>query len=263
MAPLPKMQQSRFADLSLFHSAVDEILACKIAKDQATGGGTAAITRPDPSHPAVQAAASVTQMAEDIGQIHATAQALDASTIPPAPGNAGTGPVPGSGFVGSAAAELAICDTNPATYCATLARNYALAKLHGRTDEEAHYEDLLCKKEGVCDPHWSEAAVKYAEFILARGKIPYRRWTNLNDYVIDGKLPSKARVAIIGDWGTGQPEAKNVLAQIARKQPDVVIHLGDIYYSATEFEVKQLLLRHLERNAQSAGNENSDVHLVG
>ncbi len=234
MAVLPKMQQSRFADLSLFHSAVDEILARKIAKDQGADGGAATIARPDPSHPAVQAAACVTQAAEATGQIHATAQALDLSTIPPEPGSAAAAPVAGSA---SGTAAAAICDTNPATYCASLARNYALAKLHGRKDEEDYYQNLLCKKESVCDPHWSEAAVKYAEFVLARGKIPYRGWKNINDYTIDGKLPANGRVAIIGDWGTGQPEAKNVLAQIARKQPDVVIHLGDIYYSATEFEV--------------------------
>ena len=44
------------------------------------------------------------------------------------------------------------------------------------------------------------------------------------------------RIAIIGDWGTGQDAAKTVLAQMARKKPDIAIHLGDIYYSCTDFE---------------------------
>jgi len=42
----------------------------------------------------------------------------------------------------------------------------------------------------------------------------------------------------VGDWGTGQDAAKTVLAQIARKNPDVVIHMGDVYYSGTDFEMQ-------------------------
>jgi len=224
MSLLAKMEQSRFADLSLFHSAVDEILALKTAAEQAANGVVAKITRPDPSHPSVEAAACVTQIAEAAGQIHATMDALEASI--------------GKGLGSTAAAEPALCDSNPAVYCASLARNLALAKLHDRKDLAAYYDDLLCKKDSVCDPHWSEAALKYAEFIASRGTIPYRRWKKLSDYTIDGKLPTDAKVAIVGDWATGQPEAKNLLAQIARKNPDVVIHLGDIYYSGTDFEVE-------------------------
>jgi predicted phosphodiesterase len=50
-------------------------------------------------------------------------------------------------------------------------------------------------------------------------------------------------VAIVGDWGTGQDAAKLVLRQIANKNPDVVIHLGDIYYAGTQFEVSNFFLK--------------------
>jgi hypothetical protein len=43
-------------------------------------------------------------------------------------------------------------------------------------------------------------------------------------------------VAIVGDWGTGDDGAKLLLRQIAEKKPDVVLHLGDVYYSGTEHE---------------------------
>ena len=46
-----------------------------------------------------------------------------------------------------------------------------------------------------------------------------------------------------GDWGTGQDAAKLVLRQIANKKPDVVIHLGDIYYAGTQFEVNNYFLQ--------------------
>jgi predicted phosphodiesterase len=200
----PKMQQSRFADLSLLHSAVDEVLA-RMNHNQ----------RPDPSHPSVQAANFVTQLAEAQGIIHADATA--AST-----------PLDGL---------PAVCVSTPVAYCASLARNLALAKLHGDQDLAKRYETELGAKEGVCDPHWVEAAEKYAEFVASRGKIPYRVWKNIGDFVIEGKLPVIARIGIIGDWGTGQPDARAVLQQMVRKKPQIATHLGDIYYSATQFEV--------------------------
>ena len=200
----PKMQQSRFADLSLFHSAVDEVLA-RMNNNQ----------RPDPSHASVQGANCVTQLAEAHGVIHADAAAANTAL----------------------AGLPEVCDSNPVAYCASLARNLGLAILHGDQDLTKRYKAQLTAKVGVCDPHWLEAAEKYAEFVASRGKIPYRVWKNIGDFVIEGKLPADARIGIIGDWGTGQPDARAVLQQMARRKPQVAIHLGDIYYSATQFEV--------------------------
>ena len=76
-----------------------------------------------------------------------------------------------------------------------------------------------------------------------RKQIPYVVYKNLSDFVVDGKLPAQAKVAIVGDWGTGQDAAKLVLRQIANKKPDVVIHLGDIYYAGTQFEVDNYFLQ--------------------
>lgn len=50
-------------------------------------------------------------------------------------------------------------------------------------------------------------------------------------------LPSDARVAIIGDWGTGLADAQALLVDIIQKHnPHAIIHLGDIYYSGTPEE---------------------------
>ena len=51
-------------------------------------------------------------------------------------------------------------------------------------------------------------------------------------------LPDPARVALLADWGTGMPDARALLEQVARLRPDVVLHLGDIYYSGTPHEVR-------------------------
>lgn len=125
-------------------------------------------------------------------------------------------------------------------FCSLAALKLAKAKIVG--DPEGPHQAGLAKF-GDCDPRYAEAAAKYAEYFVAQQKqIPYIVYKNLSDFVIDGKLPSRARVAILGDWGTGQNAAKLVLRQIANKKPDVVIHLGDIYYAGTQFEVNTYFL---------------------
>jgi hypothetical protein len=129
-----------------------------------------------------------------------------------------------------------------AGFCSLTALKLAKAKITGNQADEQRYKEELAKF-GDCDPRYSEAAEKYAEYFVAQQKqIPYIVYQNLSDFVIDGKLPAKAKVAIIGDWGTGQDAAKLVLRQIANKQPDVVIHLGDIYYAGTQFEMTNYFL---------------------
>ncbi|MGD0124371.1 MAG: metallophosphoesterase [Terriglobia bacterium] len=129
-----------------------------------------------------------------------------------------------------------------AGFCSLTALKLAKAKIVGNQADEQRYQEELAKF-GDCDPRYSEAAAKYAEYFVAQQKqIPYIVYKNLSDFVIDGKLPDKARVGIVGDWGTGQDAARLLLRQVADKKPDVVIHLGDIYYAGTQFEVTNYFL---------------------
>ncbi|HVV46988.1 MAG TPA: metallophosphoesterase, partial [Bryobacteraceae bacterium] len=89
-----------------------------------------------------------------------------------------------------------------------------------------------------CDPRWTEVLEVYAASRIADKTIPYRRHTNPGDFVISNRLPAKATVALLGDWGTGQEAAKQLLVRIAARHPDAVIHLGDVYYSGTKHEVQ-------------------------
>ena len=49
-------------------------------------------------------------------------------------------------------------------------------------------------------------------------------------------MPSTATIALIADWGTGTAAAINLLKGVALQKPDILIHLGDIYYSGTPAE---------------------------
>ncbi len=122
--------------------------------------------------------------------------------------------------------------------CAQLYLQLIVAEARGDTRRVA---DL--KKEipfSTCDPLWAAVLVEYEKYRLLSGKIPYRRHQELDDFVLP--LPargrSQARVALIADWGTGTPEARRLLADVAQRSPDVLIHLGDIYYSGTTNEAQ-------------------------
>jgi hypothetical protein len=140
----------------------------------------------------------------------------------------------------SEGAKRGLWDTGK--YCAGLAAGMAKefwnAHVKGDRAEYDAYKAALTAKFGDCDPRFSDAVTRYAEFLLKSGQMPYRRYEHLSDSVIDGKLPANASIGLVADWGTGQPEAIEVLKQVRQRNPNVVIHLGDIYYAGTAFEVE-------------------------
>ena len=211
------IKQFRDADLSLWQSAVDQVIAKRnVATSSQNINSDGSLSRPDSSHSMVQAA-SADLTAEHQG-------------------------TPLQPVVPSALAAALQSPSDIAKSCSNTARQLAWAKVTGDTAQAALLQEQF-EKYGQCDPGWLEAAAEYAKFQLQKGTVPYRVYTDIDQFVLDGKLPDKARVAIVGDWGTGENIAKNVLAQIARKNPDVVIHLGDIYYSCTDFEVQTYFLQ--------------------
>jgi hypothetical protein len=116
--------------------------------------------------------------------------------------------------------------------CNKLALALAWAKLQGDVHAVQQLQNQIAFSG--CDPGWAETVEQYLLYFQKdKGSIPYRSG---GDYVLDFALPPQATVALIGDWGTGSQMARDLLAQVARKKPDVVLHLGDIYYSGTPFE---------------------------
>jgi len=214
-----RFKQFHDPELSIWQSVVDEVAAQRTAGAQVqdVGGARAVTGRPDVPDPmSAEAIAYANQVTSGQTVLEATA---------------------------SQPATEGIAQT--AGFCSLTALKLAKAKITGNKQDEQRYKDELAKF-GDCDPFYAEAAAKYAEYFLAQQKqVPYIMYKNLSDFVIDDprKLPGKATVAVIGDWGTGQEAAKQVLKQIADKNPDVVIHLGDIYYAGTQFEITNYFLQ--------------------
>ena len=211
-----RMKQIHHPEFSLWQSAIDQTVAQHRGgqTEDIGGGGTA--QRPDPDDPMVAAATAAAQGLAD-GE---TTAAMAAG-----------GPAQATEALGGVA-----------KYCASIWWEIAKARAEGNAQAEQDWRARL-GPFGTCDPRYAEAAQQYVEFYnLKHGAAPYKVWKNIGDFIVDWKPPSNARIAVLGDWGTGQQDAKSLLAAIARKNPDVVIHLGDIYYSGTEFEMKNYFL---------------------
>lgn len=50
---------------------------------------------------------------------------------------------------------------------------------------------------------------------------------------LQGAKPGTVTIAVLGDCGTGDNTLQQVLQSIVSKNPDYIIHLGDVYYSGT------------------------------
>jgi hypothetical protein len=93
------------------------------------------------------------------------------------------------------------------------------------------------------DPGWIEAFAVFLESLLPFGGI--------HDFVKTPQtimIPNKVQIALAGDWGTGEwrtqknpSPSTRVRQQMIALNPDVTIHLGDVYYSGTEDEEQHLL----------------------
>jgi len=94
------------------------------------------------------------------------------------------------------------------------------------------------------DPGWVEVAWEKLK-ALFRGKHPFIRHQQLTDFV--EAVGDDLRIALVADWGTGTEHAERVMQQIAAANPTHVIHLGDVYYSGTEREVRTRFLDVIDR----------------
>jgi hypothetical protein len=123
-----------------------------------------------------------------------------------------------------------------AKICAKLALQLAWARLRGDTVMAAQieHEDL---PKGKCDASWASTVKEYFKYFGVdgqQGAIPYIKPSDVGAKVIT--IKSNARIGLVGDWGTGAAPAIRVLRQLKAQSPDVLIHLGDIYYSGTDSE---------------------------
>lgn len=206
------IQQSRSSKASLWQSALDEVTAKESGSAAASVGSLAGVTmRP---------------MDRDIEATADVAKAIEAHEFSGEPLPIPAEPSPAAG----------IEDT--VKFCSTTAFKLAEARVKavftGDYAEVARLQAQLEAPFGNCDPKWKEAIEVYVRNRIAAQHIPYRPYNNISDYVLD--LPPNASVALLADWGTGEDGARKMLQRIASRKPDVVIHLGDVYYAGTEGE---------------------------
>jgi hypothetical protein len=113
--------------------------------------------------------------------------------------------------------------------CAKVAAQFLWAEItHNQQKSDQCAAEL---KDSECDIGWGECVTTYLGYKITGGNLPYR--PNLNPVI---NLDQKSKLAIVGDWGTGDEVAINLLQQVASLSPDVLIHLGDVYYAGTQNE---------------------------
>jgi V8-like Glu-specific endopeptidase len=119
--------------------------------------------------------------------------------------------------------------------CASLGLRYLEAAVGGDASRAESIRQQMTA--GTCDPRWASTLTEYVKYFGVNGtraQIPYVRPLAVGDRTIP--ISAGARIAVFGDWGTGAARARTVLAAIKQQKPDILLHLGDIYYSGTPAE---------------------------
>jgi hypothetical protein len=135
--------------------------------------------------------------------------------------------------------------------CAELAFRYMKARLSGDVTAIAAVQGEFTAS--TCDPAWATTIEQYLLYFGPDGTrrpIPYVPAASVGAKTI--AIKENAKIALAGDWGTGAQPAIQVLKNIADWNPDVFIHLGDIYYSGTATECSlnfESLIRSVLRSA--------------
>ena len=80
------------------------------------------------------------------------------------------------------------------------------------------YEDL--------DPRWLKTIAE----VMFSAKVPFPT----DPQVIP--IADTLSLGLVGDWGTGDASSLHIIAMMAAQNPDLTIHLGDVYYAGTEAE---------------------------
>jgi predicted phosphodiesterase len=139
--------------------------------------------------------------------------------------------------------------------CMDLVAQYLLAWVFDDQPRENQIESEF--KLSSCDPGWLVALNAWLLFYWD-GKPPVYYPPSEGTVPIPlppaGAADGLLRVGILGDWGTGEPEAIAVLDQLMQLEPDLIIHLGDIYYAGTFDECRTNFLIPIQAARAKYGN---------
>ena len=164
---------------------------------------------------------------------------------------------------GAAVPVQAPSGIDPAAWlCARLGWQLLQSELWGDAAQRSRLEDELLGSR--CDPLWAGTLVDYLGYFGPDGRraaIPYIRPEVAGPAVIE--IASDARVALLSDWGTGRPTARAVLQDLAQRQPDVLVHLGDIYYAGTAAECERNFRQPITAELRAGGRNPAVYTLSG
>jgi 3',5'-cyclic AMP phosphodiesterase CpdA len=131
---------------------------------------------------------------------------------------------------------------------------------HQNNDSATHdslfstLHDLVMKYSSWDLSGWVQCGWYYTKYyVLAHLPPSYNDWqahapADIKFGVIDYPLPKNSRVLMIGDWGTHMPDNAALLRQALKAfEPDVIVHLGDVYYSGTVEEFTANILDVLDQ----------------
>lgn len=139
------------------------------------------------------------------------------------------------------------------TYLSYLHHRRAHAKIAQNPEIEAYVARQI-QEYKFGNPLWQQMFVQYFKYYWQYpyhkgGEPKYRSWQaadagkgDLNYGVIKWRLPANARIAIVGDIGTGTDVAAGVLWAALEFNPDAILHVGDVYFSGTPFETRHRLV---------------------
>ena len=122
--------------------------------------------------------------------------------------------------------------------CVQHTLDLAKAKALRQEDEIERLNNILTTS--MCDAiNWGKIATVAAGYYKLSGNKPvYRKPASNDDFVYP--LPQEEddtlTVGLIADWGSGERVAELVFEEMCLHKPDVIIHLGDVYYSGTAKE---------------------------
>jgi len=110
------------------------------------------------------------------------------------------------------------------------------------------------------DPRWILSALN----MLVSEKVPFPQPSGPDDQQIT--LPDQdLMMAVAGDWGTGLYSSNQIAKWMASKNPDLTLHIGDVYYSGTPEEVKKKFIGRFPagRLGSFALNSNHEMYCGG
>lgn len=122
--------------------------------------------------------------------------------------------------------------------CVQHTLDLAKAKALRQHDEIERLNNILTAS--LCDAvNWAKISTVAAGYYKLSGSKPVYRKPARNDdfvYPLPPGQDDTVTVGLIADWGSGERVAELVFEEMCLHKPDVVFHLGDVYYSGTAKE---------------------------